>query len=157
MMTERPGSIGEVRERREDLRRRMIELEDATARPAGGDPEVWWKSIHDHLDALRDAWDHHVVTTERPDGFLDEVVAHAPQLARRRDMLVKDHVEISGLFDDVMARQVPSPGAEVEGVVWVDAARDDLVGLLGALVRHRHRGAEFTYDAYNVDLAEAAD
>jgi hypothetical protein len=153
-MTDRPGSIGEVRVRREDLRQRMIELEDAAARPAGGDPEVWWKSIHHHLDDLRDAWEHHVVATEKPDGFLDEVVAHAPQLARRRETLLKDHVEISGMLDVLVARQLPAPGAEGDGAAWVDAARDDLVDLLGALVRHRHRGAEFTYDAYNVDLAE---
>lgn len=145
-MTDRPGSgsIGEVRERREDLRQRMIQLEAAAARPASGDPELWWKSIQGDLDGLRDAWEHHVFATERPDGFLDEVISHAPQLASRRDMLLRDHVEIGEQLDALLASG-PAP---------VERVRDDIVSLLGALVRHRHKGAEFTYDAYNVDLAE---
>ena len=145
-MTDRPGpgSIGEVRERREDLRQRMIDLEAAAARPAGRDAELWRKSVRHELEGLRDVWNHHVVTTEKPDGFLDEVIAHAPQLARRRDALLQDHVEISEMFETVLAREDAS----------VDEARDDVVDLLGALVRHRHKGAEFTYEAYNVDLAE---
>jgi hypothetical protein len=145
-MTDVPGTIGEVRERREDLRQRMIDVEDAAARASHADAVLWWKSLRRELEELRLAWDHHVVTTEKPDGFLDEVVTHAPQLARRRDLLLRDHVEINALLDAVLAR---------EGDVDADAARDDVVGLLGALVRHRHKGAEFTYDAYNVDLAEA--
>lgn len=154
-MTDRPGSIGEVRERREDLRQRMIELEDATARPAGGDPEMWWKTIRHDLDTLRDAWDHHVAATEKPDGFLDEVIAHAPQLGRRRVELERDHIDISEMLDVLAVRQAPVGASSADNTVWVDSVRDDLVGLLGALVRHRHKGAEFTYEAYNVDLAEA--
>lgn len=148
MTTDRPGSssIGEVRERREDLRQRMIELEAAAARPAGGDRATWWKAIRYDLEGLRVAWDHHVVTTEKPDGFLDEVIAHAPQLASRRDALLRDHVEINRLLDALLALG--------ESPIDVDTVRDDVVALLGALVRHRHKGAEFTYDAYNVDLAE---
>jgi hypothetical protein len=144
-MTHVSGSIGEVRERREDLRQRMIDVEAAAARPSHADAGVWWKSLRHDLEDLRQAWDHHVVTTEKPDGFLDEVVAHAPQLARRRELLLRDHVEINALLDAVLAR---------DGDTDVDAVRDDVVGLLGALVRHRHKGAEFTYDAYNVDLTE---
>lgn len=140
------GSINEVRERREDLRQRMIDVEAAAARPVGGDPGVWWATLRGGIEGLRLAWDHHVVTTEKPDGFLDEVVAHAPQLARRRDALLRDHTEISDMLGSVLARD--------ESAVDVDAVRDDVVALLGALVRHRHKGAEFTYDAYNVDLAE---
>jgi hypothetical protein len=145
-MTDRPGSgsFGEVRERREDLRQRMIEVEAAAARPAGGDPALWHKSMRHDLEALHEAWVHHVETTERPDGFLEEVISHAPQLASRRDMLLRDHVAITEQFDALLAVEAAS----------VDETRDGVVDLLGALVRHRHRGAEFTYDAYNVDLAE---
>ena len=145
-MTDRPGpgSIGEVRARREDLRQRMIDVEAAAARPARADAGLWRKAVRHELDALREAWGHHVVTTERPDGFLDEVIAHAPQLASRRDALINDHVEITERFDALLAREDAS----------VDETRDDIIDLLGALVRHRHKGAELTYDAYNVDLAE---
>lgn len=146
-MTDASGSIGEVRERREDLRQRMIEVEAAAARAVAGDPALWWTSLRRELEGLRLAWEHHVVTTEKPDGFLDELVAHAPQLARRRDLLLRDHVEINGLLDALL-------GPDASPSVDADAVRDRVVGLLGALVRHRHKGAELTYDAYNVDLAE---
>lgn len=148
-MTDAQRSITEIRTRREELRLRMVDVEDAAARPGAHDPDAWWKGLHEHVRELADAWDHHVAATERPDGFLDEVVAHAPQLARRRAELERDHVEIAAALREVLDHE--GPGGD--GAAWVDGMREHLLALLGALVRHRHKGAEFTYDAYNVDLS----
>jgi hypothetical protein len=124
----------------------MIGLEQALAAPSGGDPAGWWDRLSGQLRRLKDAFDQHVADTERPDGFLDEVVQHAPHLARRRAVLQDDHVAIattlSGLVDAPF----------VAGPQGVDAVRDGALDLLGALVRHRHKGAELVYDAYNVDI-----
>jgi hypothetical protein len=47
---------------------------------------------------------------------------------------------------------VPRDGSDVD----VAHARDMVVELLTAVVRHRHLGADLVYEAYNVDM-EAGD
>ena len=42
---------------------------------------------------------------------------------------------------------------EVNGDGWpLDKARDDLQRLIGAVVRHRQKGADLVWEAYNVDI-----
>ena len=140
------SSLGDVRTRREDLRRRMVELEQVLAGAAGDGHEAWWARVRTAVEALREEFDFHVVTTERPDGFLDEVVAEAPHLAPRRADLERDHQSIGASLQALVTSPFVADDAGVASV------RDTGLALLGALARHRHRGAEFIYDAYNVDI-----
>jgi hypothetical protein len=42
---------------------------------------------------------------------------------------------------------------EVASGAWpLDRARDDLQRLIGAVVRHRQKGADLVWEAYNVDI-----
>jgi hypothetical protein len=42
---------------------------------------------------------------------------------------------------------------EVDSDAWpLDKARDDLQRLIGAVVRHRQKGADLVWEAYNVDI-----
>jgi len=42
---------------------------------------------------------------------------------------------------------------EVGSEAWpVDRVRDDLQRLIGGLVRHRQKGADLVWEAYNVDI-----
>ena len=140
------SALGDVRTRREDLRRRMVELEQVLAAAAGDDPEAWWARVRTAAEALREEFHFHVVTTEKPDGFLDEVVAEAPHLAPRRADLEREHRSIGASLDALAGSPFVADDAGVASVL--DAA----LTVLGALARHRHRGAEFIYDAYNVDI-----
>ncbi len=43
--------------------------------------------------------------------------------------------------------------AEVGSDAWpLDAARDDMQRFIGTVIRHRQRGADLVWEAYNVDI-----
>ena len=43
--------------------------------------------------------------------------------------------------------------AEIGGVAWpLDDARDDLQRFIGQVIKHRQRGADLVWEAYNVDI-----
>ena len=140
------ASLGEVRARREDLRHRMVALEEALAAASGSGPAAWWARVQPVIRDLDNEFRHHVAVTEAPDGFLDEVVAEAPHLAPRRAELLREHETIGRALGDLVAAPFLGDAAGVESV------RESALSVLGALARHRHRGAEFIYDAYNLDI-----
>ncbi len=42
---------------------------------------------------------------------------------------------------------------EIGGVPWpLEDARDDLQRLIGSVIRHRQKGADLVWEAYNVDI-----
>jgi hypothetical protein len=42
---------------------------------------------------------------------------------------------------------------EIGGLPWpLDDARDDLQRLIGKVIRHRQKGADLVWEAYNVDI-----
>lgn len=131
---------GEVRERRERVRMSMTALEAAIASPEGDDPAAWVKRIAGELATLRDVWTHHVEATEKPDGLLDRVVHEVPRLAHEHDLLLREHRDIAAAIDGL------------ESTSDVDGVREGTIALLGMLVRHRHRGANFVYEAYSLDV-----
>ncbi len=65
--------------------------------------------------------------------------------------LCRDHVELQGLVDDLLSR-LSGPAAE-EGV---DGGRDRGTALLGRLSRHRQRGADLVFEAYQADFGGEA-
>lgn len=140
----RRESVRQARALREGIRERMVELERAIAAPAGADGAAWWDRVLECLGALRDAFQRHVAATEAPGGIHDEIVAYAPRLAHARDRLVHAHVEIATALD-LLTAPAPPPGG-------VSEAREAVLDVLGQLARHRHRGADFVYEAYNFDI-----
>lgn len=89
------------------------------------------------VQLLTQAWVNHVGITESDDGLLAEITLHAPHLNHRCDTLRTEHADID------KALHALGPSAYKEAVIDV----------LDAIERHRHRGAELVYDAYNVDIA----
>jgi|GEM_PF-179564 len=137
-------AIYDAKAARSRVRDCMTNLEGVLTGPVGADESAWWYRVLVSLDALREAFGRHVAVTETPGGVLDEIVADAPRLAHARDHLVHDHVEISAALDRLCRPTLPPGG--------VDTAREEALDLLGLLSRHRHRGADFLYDAYDVDI-----
>jgi hypothetical protein len=144
------ASLEALRERRAGFRAAMGDLERAIAAPARGRVDEWVTGVRVALDSLRDVLDHHIYATEAPDGFLDEIVETEPRLANQAQRLRDEHGELVDAISAASARL--RSGTTFAQDEWVDAMRDRLLALLGALVRHRQRGADLVYEAYAVDI-----
>jgi hypothetical protein len=141
--------LSEARENRAGLRDAIGNVERAMAAPAGTRFEPWGKELADELDELGDALERHIATTEAPGGLLDEILHEEPRLARRVGLVRDDHQTLRHRLAEARAALPKSADDVAE-------ARDRVVELLEAVVRHRHMGSDLVYDAYNVDL-EAGD
>ena len=102
---------------------------------------------------VHEVWTRHIVETEAPGAFLDELVAEAPRLPTPASRLRREHSEILG--DRSRApRSVCSTAAgrrrpTTRGPTTCASSSPTL---LVALARHRQRGADLVYEAYDVDI-----
>jgi hypothetical protein len=143
-----PDAIESVRMRRAGLKSAMSGLEIAIAAPAPGREDEWTHGVRDAVTVLHEVWTRHVLDTEAPGAFLDELVEASPRLANAALRLREEHATILAdllRIEDELAR-LPVGGDRVE------ALRTDLTNVLVALARHRQRGADLVYEAYDVDI-----
>jgi hypothetical protein len=148
--TSRP-ELDDVRLRRAGLKAALSGLELALAAPA---PHrgTWVAGVRDGLHALHEVWTRHIVETEAPGAFLDELVAEAPRLATPASRLRREHSEILATITRAEKRLITPPADDDSYGCWVDEMRTDLTALLVALAKHRQRGADLVYEAYDVDI-----
>jgi hypothetical protein len=76
-------------------------------------------------------------------------LAQAPRLSSAVNRLQHEHAEIARALDEV-DRRLDDPMSD--GDAWVEAIRDAAITLMGLLVRHRQRGADLVYEAYDVEI-----
>jgi len=145
---EETGRLEAVRARRQDLHAIMVDLEEALAAPAAGRPDVWSKDVYSALLELDEALQLHIEATEGRGGLWEEILDHAPRMAHAIKWLRADHVELGGLVDAAMSRSQQGNGSDD-----VEEIRTESLAVLGAFSRHRHRGADLIYEAYNVDIS----
>ena len=136
-----------LRRRRAELRESLSALEQALAGPAPGRVEAWTERVHVALVELSADFREHVETTEGRDGLYHGVLATAPRLSNAVATLTREHVEIKRVLDDLLLC-LTQPRVNES----VDAVRDLGTALLGRLVRHRQRGADLVYEAYEADI-----
>ena len=142
----------EVQRRRAELRAAMVELERALASasragdPAGG-AGSWAERLRAALVGLADAFGRHVAITEGPAGLYAEVAQYSPRLAHNLDRLGAEHAEITRRLEELLARTNAD-------VARPDAAqvRHEGTDLLVLLMRHRQRGADLIFEAYQLDI-----
>jgi hypothetical protein len=146
----RSAALQEAARRRRTLHEALVGLEQAISSPAAGRIPDWTRLVTKELIAVRDAWDQHVDTAEKPGGLYEEIVTISPRLAGTVERLRNEHPEVT----EALARMVERvEQVEIGGVAWpLDDARDDLQRLIGRMVRHRQRGADLVWEAYNVDI-----
>jgi hypothetical protein len=144
-------AIESVRVRRAGLKSALSGLEIAIAAPAPGRVDEWTAGVREALGVLEEVWTRHIIETEAPGAFLDEVVEAAPRLAKPAQRLRGEHDEILSVILDVQA-QLQAPEAEPDADEWANRMRSVLTSLLVALARHRQRGADLVYEAYAVDI-----
>lgn len=137
--------LAKVREHRGALGESMQALADALALPLG--MEVWGRRVRAALTELSHDIGVHVELTEAPGGLYPSLAATAPRLARGIDAQLDDHqffvAEVERLL---VARDLGISRSEL------DAHRDQVQALLGRLVKHRQRGSDLIYEAYEVDI-----
>ena len=108
---------------------------------------LWEGDAHQRLAEpialLRQTFIDHVVATEGPSGLYAELLERAPRLARRVHGLVCEHAELLAAMDRLQAR--------VRGHDR-DHLRSSARDLVVHLWRHRQRGADLVYEAYDTDI-----
>jgi hypothetical protein len=147
-------AIASARLRRAGLKSAMSNLELAIAAAAPGRLDAWTERVRNALATVHEEWTRHVVETESPGAFLDELVEEAPRLANQATKLREEHGDILtlvlGIEDRLGEVVVADPDA------WVEEMRTQMTSLLAALARHRQRGADLVYEAYDVDIGGGA-
>ena len=146
-----PGSdldlLEELRRHRAELRESMGALEDALAAPATSDGSRWTQRVEAALAEVAGDFRAHVDITEGPKGLHVELLEASPRLAGAVADLTRDHLLIGGRIDDLLTR-VAGP----ETTAPADEVRTAATVLLGRLVRHRQRGADLVFEAYEFDI-----
>jgi hypothetical protein len=143
-------ALGEARKRRQTLHDAIVQLEMAISSPAAGRVADWGGQVTKDMVGVRDAFDQHIIVTERPGGLYEEIMDRAPRLAGTVKRLQDEHPAIEESVAKLLARL---EAGEVDTESWpLDRARDDLQRLIGAVVRHRQKGADLVWEAYNVDI-----
>jgi hypothetical protein len=147
---ERTPALREAARRRRTLHEALVALEQAISSPAAGRIPDWTRRVTKEMTAVRDAWDEHIDGTEKPGGLYEEIVATSPRLAGTVDRLREEHPDITEAVAEMLARVEQ---VEIGGLPWpLDDARDDLQRLIGRVIRHRQKGADLVWEAYNVDI-----
>jgi len=150
-----PEVIEGVRSRRAGLRTAMSALERALAAPAVHRVDEWRQGVGESLAALHEVWTRHIVETEAPGAFLDELVDEAPRLSTPAARLRREHNEILGVINRA-EKALDQVLLDEDHDVFVDTLRADLTEMLCALAHHRQRGADLIYAAYDVDIGGGA-
>jgi len=139
-------SLESLRQHRAELRESMNALEQALAAPAPGRLGAWTERVHVALVELVADFREHIDVTEGPDGLYRGLLTTAPRLSNAVARLTLQHTEIRDIADDLLAC-VSGPK-----VIDADRVRDLGTVLLGRLVRHRQRGSDLVYEAYQADI-----
>lgn len=136
-------SLQVARRHRAALLRSIQLFEQALAAP-GADPG-WRERVSSRLHSLRGAFAEHIVVTEGTDGLYRELLDHAPRLARRVHVLIREHTALAATLG-ALQHQAGLPEATAEEL------RGWASDLLRELSRHRQRGADLVYEAYHTDI-----
>ncbi len=106
--------------------------------------------IRDSLQGLRYAFEAHVTEVEHEKGLLPQLRLDAPRLSNGIDRMHAEHkainIDLEGASSLV---QSCAGGCSPE---MVESVREAIGNLLLSISRHRQRGADLVYEAYNVDI-----
>lgn len=138
--------LGQVRAHRAELREAVRRVEDALAAPLA-QGAGWRTRVAVALSELSRDFEDHIHLTERPGGVYDTARTVAPRLAASAERLIGEHVGLRHAIAECLTAFTDGPDS-------ADLAplREHATALVGQLVRHRQRGGDLVYEAYDVDL-----
>ena len=143
-------ALSEARKRRATLHDALVHLEIAISSPADSRIPEWTGLVTKEVIGIRDAFDQHVMVTEKPGGLYEEIITRAPRLDGTVRRLRGEHPDITEKIGQMVERLEK---ATIGGPEWpLDDARDDLQRFIGMVIRHRQKGADLVWEAYNVDI-----
>jgi hypothetical protein len=155
----------EVRRRRAELYESITSLEHALAAPVPGRQKRWATRVAEAQEELSDDFRDHVVLMEGPEGLNVRLIRRVPRLAHKVEALTKEHAALSAMLGELSTLVDHAHGSMEQGESTGDEAthgeathggwdevREHGTTLLGALVRHRQRGADLVYQAYSEDI-----
>ena len=143
-------ALSEAKQRRATLHDALVHLEIAISSPASGRIAEWTGLVSKEMVSVRDAFEQHVLVTEKPGGLYEEIIMRAPRLDGTIRRLRDEHPDICERIDAMVRRLDETGIGEPE---WpLEQARDDLQRLIGTVIRHRQKGADLVWEAYNVDI-----
>jgi hypothetical protein len=143
-------ALSEAKQRRATLHEALVHLEIAISSPAAGRIPEWTNLVTKEMIGVRDAFDQHVMVTEKPGGLYEEIIMRAPRLDGTVHRLRDEHPEISESIGRMLDRLEQT---SIGGPEWpLEGARDDLQRFIGRVIRHRQKGADLVWEAYNVDI-----
>lgn len=135
-----------VRAARGEFTESIRALEDALAQPAGlGD--MWRRRARAALTELAHDLRDHVALTEADGGLYADLRASAPRLAPTVQAQLTDHKYLLDEVDRLLAERDSG-----EASVDANAHRQAVGDMLARLTRHRQRGSDLIYEAYEVDI-----
>ncbi len=137
-----------VGKRRAGLRRAMTAVEVASSAALSGRPEEWRSTLSPLVDDLQAAWGSHVSANEGPGGLWEQIRTDAPRLEGQLRRLRREHRALTTAIEDL--RESLSGAGDDES--RLAEARKRAAALLTQLVRHRQRGADLIYEAYEHDI-----
>jgi hypothetical protein len=141
------AELDAVRVRRAELRETLNGMERSLAAPAAGRAVVWGEAVHASLLTVASDFGAHVEVTEGPGGLHQSILAGDLRLANAVAALTVEHGQIAEEIAVLVAdSEAPVTPADV------DDLRDRATRLLGHLVRHRQRGADLIYEAFQTDV-----
>lgn len=139
--------VDALRRHRAELLESLRALEHALAAPAVGDVAAWAQRVSTALVELEADFREHVELTEGADGLYRSLLEVAPRLSNVVRTLTGDHTRIRTAIGLLVA----TTGAPL---VATDVARVRQAGttLIARLSRHRQRGADLVFEAYQTDI-----
>ncbi|MEV4655514.1 hypothetical protein [Micromonospora sp. NPDC049301] len=105
----------------------------------------WRERVLLRLHPVGQGFAEHVQVTEGPAGLYGELLTHAPRLCHGVRLLTREHTAIGAA---ILAVQRVAEQSEASP----DELRDQAAYLLRAFARHRRRGADLLWQAYQTDL-----
>jgi hypothetical protein len=146
-MPARTRELEAVRQRRAELRDTLGAVERTLAAPGSDRSMVWGEQLHAAVDRLATEFALHVEVTEGPDGLHQGILAGDLRLANQVHALATEHSDIAvEIAELAAASDAPvGPGDVAE-------LRERGTELLGRIVRHRQRGADLIYEAFQTDI-----
>jgi hypothetical protein len=134
-----------VRAQRAELGESMRALDDAVALPLA--LPLWGRRVRAALTELAHDVEDHVALTESDGGLYADLAATAPRLASGIAGQLEDHRWFVGEVERLLQ-------ARDDGIARADLAahRDEITTLIHRLVKHRQRGSDLIYEAYEVDI-----
>lgn len=139
--------LDRVRAHRAELGESLAALDAALALPLGLG-SLWRRRVRAALTELEHDLRDHRAITEEPGGLYQDAVARAPRLASVAKVQMGEHLD----FLEVVQRLLGERDDGLRSPDAVAAHREAATALVGRIVRHRQRGADLIYEAYEVDI-----